>query len=411
MHIPHNFVLTALLLCVFASSIPASAQSKPQSARPSPTPTRAEDFPALRKEGLDLAGKNQYVAALPFLEKIASVYTEDAEVQTHYGIAILVTALTSNDPAVREQGRQKALAVLRRAKALGTENQIALHYLDGLENPNNMLELVGNAANKEVEDAIREGEAHFGRGEYDKAFVAYERAHRLDPKSYEAALFAGDCFYAQRRYAESEPWFAKAVAINPNREQAYRFWGDALVNQGKLKEGLAKFADAVIAEPNSRLAWNQLLSWVQENGARKSSPFISAPGSEDNDSTEIKIDASLLKADDGTAHWRLFDEKRKARIAVSGKEPTIADDAAALKSVAEAVRADAKAGKVKTMNASLANLLVLDEKNMLDVYALMFLHGGDGCPEYEDFREKNRDKMRRFFVEYFAGMNSSTAAL
>jgi tetratricopeptide (TPR) repeat protein len=356
-------------------------------------------------QAMDFINQNRHIDALPLLEKVAPRYPNDAEIQGHFGVAILVNSVTIKDEASRKKETTRGGEILRKAEKLGMSNVLALHYLDMIEQGRD-IDSTFNASSKEVEDAIREGEGFFGRGEYDKAFLAYQRAHKLDPKNYEAALFAGDCFYAQKKYKESETWFAKAVAIDSNREQAFRFWGDALVNQGKTKESLVKFADAFIAEPNSRLVLNALLEAVKNFGARKSSPFIVIPSKGEG---EIVIDASKLSATDGTIHWSYFTEIRKSQIekfnkTAQGREftSTVAEDVEAFKAVADAAKKNLQTDKTLKLGKSMENLIKLDETGLLDVYTIFFIHGSDNSPEYEKFREKNRDRMRKFLVEYFA---------
>ena len=284
---------------------------------------------------------------------------------------------------------------------------MVLHYLQMLERSDGELDAVSTTANKEVEDAIREGEGFFGRGEFGKAFLAYERASRLDPTSYEAALFAGDSFYSQKKYKESEVWFAKAVAINPNREQAHRFWGDALVNQGKGKEALVRFAAAYIAEPNLRLTWDTFFNAVKVHGARKASPFIVLPAKEKIGNPNLIVDSEVLSAEDGTDNWNRFAETRKKQIETFNKvangrtfEPTVSEDVEALKNVVVGLKVSREKG-VK-LSKSMENLIAIDSLGMLDIYTIMIIHGGDSCPEYETFRDKNRARMGKFLVEYFA---------
>lgn len=216
------------------------SQSKPQPA--ASLSATQEDVNSLRRKALELADKNLYLEAFPILEKIADSFPNDVDVWTDYGISPSTRAVTEQNPDLRKPFFKRAYEALSRAKKLGSENTIAMSLLDNLspdgDNGDNFM-----SENPEVEKALREGEAFFGRGDYDKAFIAYEKAYKLDPKSYEAALFAGDCFYAQKKYAESEPWFAKAVAIDPDRDLAYRFWGDALLGQKKIAEAREKFID------------------------------------------------------------------------------------------------------------------------------------------------------------------------
>lgn len=357
-------------------------------------------------QALSLMKANRQIDALPLLEKVAPRYPNDGELQAHFAVAIIVNSVTIKDDNLRKKEVFRAGEVLRKAQKLGTENIRALFYLDlikkGLD-----IDSVWESSSKEVENLIREGEGFFGRGEYDKAFQAYESAFKLDPKSYDAALFAGDCFYAQKKYKESEPWFAKAVALNSNREAAFRFWGDALVNQGKTKEALSKFADAYIAESNSRLVSESFFGAVKEHGSRTTSPLIVIPAKKNE--TEIVIDQVQLEDFDGTTSWNRFTEIRKAQIEKFNKVAngrafvsTVSEDVEALKSVAAAAKTVGQKNKSLTLSKSLENLIKLDALGMLDIYTIFFIHGGENSPEYGDFREKNRDRMRKFLVEYVA---------
>ena len=51
------------------------------------------------------------------------------------------------------------------------------------------------SSKKEVDDAMREGEAAFTKNDMPKALEMYQRALMLDPKMYEAALYTGDVYF------------------------------------------------------------------------------------------------------------------------------------------------------------------------------------------------------------------------
>lgn len=362
------------------------------------------------EQALAFVEQNRLVDALPLLDKVGPRYLNDAKIQAHWGVAILANSVVYKDEVIRKKEVARGAEVLKRAKKLGTENVLALHYLDLVEQGGD-IDSVSASSSKEVEDAIREGEAFFGRGQYDKALLSYERAYKLDPKSYNAAVFAGDCYYAQNKYKESESWFAKAVAIDPNREQAYRFWGDALANQGKGREALEKFANALIAEPNSRLVFNGFIEAVRRFGLRRSSPFVLIPSKQNED--EIVIDPLILRQDDGTQAWNRFTDIRNAQIkkfnaAAAGREfnSTVSEDVECLRGVVAAVKELQQRNKSIQLNKSLDNLVKLDALGMLDIYTVIFLHG-ENTSEFESFREKNRNRMVRFLLDYFADENQS----
>ena len=171
-------------------------------------------------QAMTLVNGGKLGSALPLLEKLASRYPTDAEIQAHLGVAILAASAALNDAESRKKEVARGGEILKKAQKLGSQNVLALHYLD-LINQGLDIDSVSKSANKDVEAALREGEGFFGKGEYNKAFASYEKAYKLDPQSYDAALFAGDCFYAQKKFDEAGVWFARAVKVNPNREQAF----------------------------------------------------------------------------------------------------------------------------------------------------------------------------------------------
>ena len=352
-------------------------------------------------QALEFAKQNRQVDALPLLDRVGPRYLNDADIQAYWGIAIVANSATIKDVTVRKKEVRRGAEVLNRAKALGTKNVIALHYQEILEISDDV-DSVSKTANKAIEDLIRDGEAYFGKGEYDKAFLAYEKAFKLDPKSYEAALYAGDCLYSQKRYKESELWFAKAVAIDRDREAAFRYWGDALAEQGNGQAALEKFAYAYIAEPDSRIVFDRLIRAIQEFGARRSSPFVVIPSKTDEE--EMVIDQALLKSEDGTTAWNQFTEVRKQQIMRAGGKKyisTVADDVECLRAVVASAKELLRRDKSIRLNKSLENLIRLDAIGMVDIYTMLFLHGGNG-DFYPSYREANRPRMLRFLIDYFA---------
>ena len=82
---------------------------------------------------------------------------------------------------------------------------------------------------------------------------------------------------------------------------------------------------------------------------------------------------------------------------------TVAEDVSCLKMVSLAFKQERD--KLLKPNKSLENLAKLDSLGMLDIYVILFIHGGDNSPEYETFREKHRERMLKFLIEYFADEN------
>jgi tetratricopeptide (TPR) repeat protein len=360
-----------------------------------PISAQDEEIDPDREEAVRLINENKYLEALPILEKIILSYPNDADLWAHFGIAIISNSIILETPEERKEEQARAVKALKRAQQLGTDNLRALDLLDQFEDADGTDNFM--AADPEVEKALREGEAFFGRGEYEDAYKAYERAHKLDPKNYEAALFMGDCFYARKMYKEAEPWFAMAAALDPDREMAHRFWGDALLEQKKFREAREKFIDAAIADPYGRMSWSSLNQWAETSGGSFGFYEVVPPGNEVGGT--IVVDEKLLRTEDGTIHWREYSRTRN-RLEPGAEVPTFKTDIAAWKSVAAAFRKDLKEGRVRYPDAGLVKLLRIDDEGLVEVYVLLqrpYPHFSDYYPE---FKKNNRAKIRDFIIRY-----------
>jgi tetratricopeptide (TPR) repeat protein len=387
-------MLNRLIIALFFATIAFSA------ARAQVTKSSTD---ADRAKAISLAEASRYIDAYPILEKIAPQLPNDVDVWTHYGIAIAARSGTLTDPSQRKFERQRAFVALSKARQLGTTNVVALSMLDQLPADGGDEDNL-SAMDPRVEKALREGEAFFGRGEYDKAFASYERAYKIDPKSYEAVLFMGDSLYAQKKYAESEPWFAKAVALDPDREMAYRFWGDALMFQNKTKEATEKFVEAFIADPYSRYAWENINKLTEKAGKPFDVKGIFPPGTEGFG--PIAVDPSKLSEADGTMLWRKYLETRDSwkkgifqqQNPQSPYRHTLKEEVAALRAVADAAKAAIKGGSLKNPHHSITNLISLIDSDLLEPYILVFLPDDGIVADYDAYRAANRAKLRQFLV-------------
>ena len=314
---------------------------------------------------MDLYESNNFVAALPLLEKVAAANPNDAVILSRLGFALYANSATEKDPVLRQKMRDRARPTLLRSRSLGDNSNLTTMVLDALSAPDaTQLPFSDIQA---AEAAIREGEAAFVRGDMDKAIAAYKRALESDPHLYDAALYAGDAEFkkasnstdAQYRsdhFDAAGVWFAKAIAIDANRETAYRYWGDALDAQGKTDQARDKFVDAIVAEPYGRRAYVGLTQWGQRHKVTLGHPKIEPPNSTSTQDgkTTLSIDPKTLNSTDGSNEWLMYD---LTRIAWSKGEffknypdekvyrHSLKEEAAALRMVAEAAAKDLKSGQ------------------------------------------------------------------
>jgi tetratricopeptide (TPR) repeat protein len=376
-----------------------------------------------RRRALDLYESNNFTAALPLLEKLASSSPNDVVLLSRLGFALYANSATEKDPALRQKIRDRARTTLLRSRSLGDDSNLTLIILDALSAPDGTQLPLSNI--QAAEAAIREGEAAFVRGDLDKALAAYKRALDSDPRLYPAALFAGDVEFKKasnstdpqfrnEHFDAAGIWFAKAIGIDQDQETAYRYWGDALDAQGKGDQARDKFVDAVVAEPYGRRSYVGLTQWGERHKVTLGHPRIDPPNSTSTqgDKTTLTIDPRTNNTD-GSSNWLIYDI---TRIAWSKSEffknypdekvyrHSLKEEATALRLVAEAAARDVKSGKVKTLDVSLDNLVKLNEGGMLEPY-ILFAHPDQGIArDYAAYRKANREKLRRYWLEVVIGI-------
>jgi len=383
---------------------------------------------AERQRAIDLYEANNFVAALPLLEKTAAASPNDPAILARLGFAIYANTAAEKDPAVRRKMRDRARSILLKSQSLGDNSNLTMITLDALSaNDDSGLSF---SSIKEAEAAIRAGEEAFVKGDMDKAIAEYSRALAIDPRLYDAALYAGDAEFKKGHFAKDPPsrtrhfdaagvWFAKAIAINRDRETAYRYWGDALDAQGKTNEARDKFIEAIIAEPYNRRPYVGLSQWAGRHNVQLGHPRVDIPANVSSNKpgeTTITLDDQALKgSDDGSAAWLMYgliraswlnkkDGARSESFARAYPNETtyrhsLAEEVAALRGVAESIQTQIKDNRVKKLTPSLENVKRLSEAGFLEAY-ILFVRPDEGIArDYAAYRAANRDKLRRYWLE------------
>ncbi|HEV7857739.1 MAG TPA: tetratricopeptide repeat protein [Pyrinomonadaceae bacterium] len=358
---------------------------------------------AERQHAIELWEQSKFTEALPLLEKLAAKNGDDIAILSRLGFAIYATTAMIKDPQERQQRRSRALTILQHSQELGDDSNLTKLAVDALSS-NDPTDIPFSKI-REAEQAIRDGEAAFVKGELDKALAHYERALRLDPKLYEAALYAGDMYF-KKGYAATDPavkseqmnkageWFARAIAITQDRETAHRYWGDALMALGKQDEARAKFVEAIIAEPYNRGAYVGLTQWAEHNNVSLGHPQIKVPD-------EAGAEAA--------GNWTIYKKTREAWAdgRFNKEFPTekayrhsLREEAEALRLVAEAAAKESQSDRTKSLDPSLASLVKLNQAGLLEAY-ILFAHPDAGIArDYAAYRQANRDKLRRYWKEF-----------
>jgi tetratricopeptide (TPR) repeat protein len=398
---PFRHVLNVIALSLFAVSVIAS----------SPFTVRAQNDPE-RDRAFQLYKDTKYVEALPLFEKLAVAHPQDRAVIETLGLLVYSQSAFLKTPAERKQARKRGREILLQAQNLGSNSPLLLALLQGIPEDGGNDESF--SPQKEVNEAMKEGEAAFAKGEFSTALEMYQRALLLDPKLYEAALFIGDVYFKTADQAKAGEWFARATAINPDRETAYRYWGDSLIKQGRLTQAGEKFVEAYIAEPYSRLARAGLLNWGEKANVTLGHPKVDIPTSvtpQQNGNQTINIDPNALKNDDKSGSGAAWVTYGLVRASWSSGEfakqypnektyrHSLKEEAAAMRAALK-VLSETKNSDTARIDASLKILAKLDKDGLLEAFILLALPDKGIAEDYAAYRVNNVEKLRRYVVDY-----------
>ena len=363
-----------------------------------------------RQRAFALFKESKLVEALPLFEKLAARYPEDAELIEAYAMTMVWQSAYLKDAAARKEARKRGRELLVKAQKLGANSTLLKSMLDSVPADGGSDEVF--STKKEVDQAMRDGEAAFAQGDMPKALEQYQRALALDPKLYEAALYTGDVYYKTADQKKASEWFARAVSINPDRETAYRYWGDSLMKQGRATEAGDKYVEAYIAQPYSRLARAAFLNWGQKVNVAIGHPQIEVPtnvSSKGENETTINLDPNTFKKDDrSSAAWVMYGLERatwpNGEFAKNYPEETkyrhsLKEEAAAFRAAIR-VLDEKKIKDPGKIDRSLQVLMQLDKEGFLEPYILLAMPDEGIARDFVAYRRTNVETLRRYVKTY-----------
>jgi tetratricopeptide (TPR) repeat protein len=360
-----------------------------------------DEYDMLRAHAFELFQANNFLAALPELQKLADQNPKDVGVLEALGFALVSKALLEADSEMRKQERITGRKYLLAAKALGDESEILNSLLESTPEDGSARTFSGN---KEIEKLMQSAEAHFAKGELDQAKAGYLQVLLVDSNNYSATLFTGDVYFKQKKYGSASQWFQKATEIDPNTETAYRYWGDALTGMNKIELARQKFMESIVASPYTTATWQHLAEWLQMQSKQLNIPKIKPPNTNSGTgkNININIDPSTLASKDGRSAWMLYtmtratwqnEQFKKSYPNAKEYRHTLKEEAAALEVVVASVKSDKT---IKNLDPQLKALVQLKDLGFLEPY-ILFNHADQGiAQDYVEYRKAHRDLLYKY---------------
>ncbi|MBI3652125.1 MAG: tetratricopeptide repeat protein [Acidobacteria bacterium] len=395
MHMARRGALLCLVLAALLLPISSYAQT-------------SDTLPAMKQKVDELLKAQRYTEALPMLEKIVAAEPDNSQMRFFLGFSLLAQASTVKDPLARKALRVRAREAFLKSKELGNKEELVEALIQSI--PPDGADGRAFSSNPQANELMTEGESLFSQGKLDEALKNYQQALELDPKIYEAALFCGDVYTQRGDFAQAEIWYQKAIAIDPNRETAYRYSATPLMRQEKKELARDRYIEAYISEPYNRYSAVGLTQWAQVTNTTIAHPNIEIPSSvtfDEKGDAKINFDAKLIGGtEDGTFAWLSYSIARvkwhKETFAKTfPNEKTyrhsLVEEAEALRSVLTAAMTDKR---TKTLHSALAKLKKLNDDGLLEAYILLARPDQGIAADYPAYLKQNRDKLRRYMVEY-----------
>jgi len=376
------------------------------------SPAQTDDnYQSRRTQAFAFYESNNFVDALPLLQKLHAEKPDDLAVLERLSFATLAYSATLANEPERKQERARARKLADEAKAAG-DNSNLLNIVLSVPEDGGEMNFAGTA---EVQAIMQQGEAAFAKGDMDAAIAAYARALVLDPHQYNAALFTGDVYFKKKDHEQADKWFARAVEIDPNQATAYRYWGDDLMAQDRSSEAREQFISAVVANPYDQRSWMGVSQWAQAQHMMLGNPRIVPPNQiadTGKGQTTITIDPSTMRPNsqkDGTDAWfsyTLFraawhgDKFKKEFPAEKEYRHSLPEEVEGLQGVVDHVKGGLKRNEIKQLDPSLATLVKISDQGLLEAYVLISRPDKGISMDYPAYRDAHREKIRQYITEW-----------
>lgn len=355
----------------------------------------------------ELFERGDYVAALPFYERLVAVDLVNSVYAERVAFCLAAKMEPLPAGAQREQLLARALGEADRARRLGN-GSITLQSLLG------WLTSKGVHSPDSEEARFRAGEQAVDRGDLDAALVAYKAVAAQDPKSYLAHLYTGDVYFRMGDMVGAADWFGRAILIEPDSEEAYRYWADSIAVAGDDRGALPLYIRAVVAEPYKRESWASLHYWAERNGMQVLPPQLPRPDvwlreRADGDESQVSIDMDPGLQSDliGRTAWLAYGLNRgtwmKGRFlennpAARTYRHSLQEEAESMRVAFEVIRKDVP--DLAQAPVAVRDLGRLVQDGFVEAYVLLVLADESIVQDYATYRRQHRAELARFIEKY-----------
>ena len=364
-----------------------------------------------RQRAFELFKQDKHIEALPLFEELALKSPDDRDVLLGLGVCLVAEATTLDDQEAATKERVRARQVLLKAKTLGSTAPL-------LENLLQMLPEDGVVKYEKTpaDQAMRAAEAAFSRRDFEEAIRNYSKVLEYDPKNYGAVLFIGDSYFAMKNWPKAGEWYQKAIDLDPDKETAHRYYADMLLKNGEIEKSRTRFIQAVVAEPYNPISWRALQGWASTNKLQLKRVHVDTPNNvSQTGEKNITITMDPKEPEETSSIWLMYgltkvkwhsDEFKKQFPSEKQYRHSLAEEADALATAAtvwtEMNESDKKKKKASAApkDPNLILLLKLYQAKMIKPYVLLNAADNDIARDYNDYRQKNRDKLEQYLSEF-----------
>ncbi|NCJ06748.1 tetratricopeptide repeat protein [Synechococcales cyanobacterium C] len=106
-------------------------------------------------------------------------------------------------------------------------------------------------------ESMRQGDRHFGRGNYEAAIAAYTEALRMNPSSAYAYYNRASAYRRMGQHESAVQDYSRSLQLNPQQPFAYLYRGESLQAMGQHRAAIGDYSALLQLKENDPLAYER----------------------------------------------------------------------------------------------------------------------------------------------------------